>query len=227
MIRKLAAFSFIVIGLFLLYEAVEQPRSGAFRPVFTHGRGQVVALTFDDGPTPGVTDAVLTVLERERTPATFFAVGRAVRAHPQLVARMVRDGFSVQNHSDTHAHLNAMFPGALGREIDDTNAAIVAAGAPSPRWLRPPFGARNAAVIDAATARGMRVVTWSAAALDGPGLAGRVQGGDVVLLHDGMRGTGRLGERAFEAAGVAKLIVALRARGLRFVTVDELARTAP
>ena len=233
-LRVIAALALLAAGFFGLYELVESPRSGAFEPVFTHGTGRVVALTFDDGPTRGVTDRVLDVLEREHVRATFFVVGRAARREPALLRRMAADGDEIENHSDTHAHLNALVSGAaLDAEIANADDAVAAATGRRPRWLRPPFGARNAAVLEAARRRGMRVILWSAmlgetsphAPADAlvARLVRETGDGAIVVLHDGDRGRGDAGERAYEAALTPRLIADLRSRGFRFVTVAQLA----
>jgi peptidoglycan/xylan/chitin deacetylase (PgdA/CDA1 family) len=195
-----------------------------------------VALTFDDGPTRGVTDRLLGTLERERVPATFFVVGRAARREPALLRRMVADGDEVENHSDTHAHLNALLArAALDAEIANAGDAIAAATGTRPRYLRPPFGARNAAVLDAARRHGLRVVLWTAM-LDETSphappealtakLLEHVGDGAIVVLHDGDQGRGDAGERAYEASLAPRVIAALRARGYRFVTVEQLLRS--
>jgi peptidoglycan-N-acetylglucosamine deacetylase len=235
--RVLAALALLAVGFFGLYELVENPRSGAFEPVLAHGRGHVVALTFDDGPTRGVTGRVLDVLARERVPATFFVVGRAARREPALLRRMAREGHQVENHSDTHPHLNALvWPAALDGEIARADDAIAAATGRRPRWLRPPFGARSAAVLDAARRHGERVALWTAMldetspSAPPPALAERlvrqVGDGAIVVLHDGDQGRPDAGGRAYEAQLVPRVIAALRARGYRFVTLDELDRTS-
>ena len=232
-LRVLAALALVAAGSFGLYELIESPRSGAFQPVVTHGEGHVVALTYDDGPTRGVTDRVLDVLERERVPATFFVVGRAARREPALLRRMRADGDQIENHSDSHAHLNAMLSArALDAELENADAAIAAATGRHARWLRPPFGARDAAVLDAARRHGLRVALWSAmldetspdAAPDALAekLLRQVGDGAIVVLHDGDQGRGGAGARAYEAALTPRVIAALRARGYRFVTLDEL-----
>ena len=232
-LRVLAALVLLAAGSFGLYELVESPRSGAFQPVVTHGDGHVVALTYDDGPTRGVTDRVLDVLEREHVPATFFVVGRAARREPALLRRMRAGGDQIENHSDSHAHLNAIFTArALDAEIENAGDAIFAATGTRAHWLRPPFGARNAAVLDAARRHGLRVALWTAM-LDetSPAAAPEVlaekllrQVGDgaIVVLHDGDAGRGGAGARAYEAALTPRVIAALRARGYRFVTLDGL-----
>jgi peptidoglycan/xylan/chitin deacetylase (PgdA/CDA1 family) len=232
-LRVLAALVLLAAGSFGLYELVESPRSGAFEPVVTHGDGHVVALTYDDGPTRGVTDRVLDVLEREHVQATFFVVGRAARREPALLRRMRAGGDQIENHSDSHAHLNAIFTAhALDAEIENAGDAIVAATGARAHWLRPPFGARNAAVLDAARRHGLRVALWSAM-LDetSPGAAPaalaekllrHVGDGAIVVLHDGDAGRGDAGARAYEAALTPRVIAGLRARGYRFVTLDGL-----
>ncbi|MBV8371513.1 MAG: polysaccharide deacetylase family protein [Candidatus Eremiobacteraeota bacterium] len=232
-LRVLAALALLAAGFYGLYELVESPRSDAFEPVITHGGGHLVALTFDDGPTPGVTDHLLSVLERERVPATFFVVGRAARRNPGLLRRMRADGDEVENHSETHPHLNALLARyALDAEIANAGDAIAAATGARPRYLRPPFGARNAAVLDAARRHGLRVVLWSAMLDETSPHADReelvrtllrqVRDGAIVVLHDGDQGRGDAGERAYEAALAPRVIAALRAQGYGFVTVDQL-----
>jgi peptidoglycan-N-acetylglucosamine deacetylase len=233
-LRAALALALLGAGLFALYEAIEAPRSAAFAPVVTRGAGHAVALTFDDGPTTGITDALLSVLERERVPATFFVVGRAARREPGLLRRMRADGDEIENHSDTHTHLNALFTRAsLDAQIVRADDAVYAATGLHTRFLRPPFGARDAAVIDAARRRGMRVVTWTAMLGDTPlrvephawyvdSLVRQVGDGAIVVLHDGDQGRGDDGERAREAELAPGVIAALRARGYRFVRLDQL-----
>ena len=233
LLRAIVALVLLAAGCFGLYELVESPRSGAFEPVVTNGRGRAIALTFDDGPTRGITDRLLDVLEREHVPATFFVVGRAARREPALLRRMVADGDEIEDHAQTHAHLNALFAAsALDAQIVDADDAIAAATGRHAHWLRPPFGARNAAVLAAAARHGMRVVLWSAM-LDETSphatpealarrLLAQVGDGAIIVLHDGDQGRGDDGERAYEASLAPLVIAALRARGYRFVTLDQL-----
>lgn len=234
LLRAAGALLFLVVATFVLYERVESPRSGAFAPVLVHGSGHAVALTFDDGPTHGITDRLLSVLERERVPATFFVVGRAARREPALLRRMARDGDEIENHSEDHGHLNALLTrAALDAELARPDAAVYAATGRHTAFLRPPFGARDAAVIDAARRHGMRVVTWSAMIDDTArpmprrwyvdDLLRQVGDGAIIVLHDGHRGLDDVGERSYEASLAPDVIAALRARGYRFVTLEDLA----
>jgi peptidoglycan/xylan/chitin deacetylase (PgdA/CDA1 family) len=234
-LRIAAALALLAVGFFALYEIVESPRSDAFEPVITHGQGRFVALTFDDGPTAGVTGDVLNVLERERVPGTFFVVGRAARREPALLRRMAADGDEIENHSETHAHLNTIFsPAALEAQLADCDAAVYAATGRHTAFLRPPFGARNAAVIEAARQRGMRVVLWSAMLgmesdrASTPrerllrDLLAQVADGGIVILHDGDQGRGDRSARTHEASLTGAVIARLRERGYAFVRLDRL-----
>jgi peptidoglycan/xylan/chitin deacetylase (PgdA/CDA1 family) len=64
-----------------------------------------VVITIDDGPTQGVTDKILDILEKYGVQATFFSVGNRAKQHPELMARMAREGHIVANHTLTHPHI--------------------------------------------------------------------------------------------------------------------------
>jgi peptidoglycan/xylan/chitin deacetylase (PgdA/CDA1 family) len=224
------------LGFFALYEWIEAPASQVFGKTLVRGSGHVVALTFDDGPNAATTPRLLDVLEHERVRATFFVVGRAVLRHPALVRRMVRDGDEIGNHTQTHAHLNFLLTQkALGREIDEAQTAIAAVTGRQARYLRPPFGARDYAALDAARRRGLRVVMWSAMLGDEPPkttdaelarrLLGQVHDGAIVVMHDGDQGRPDSGGRAYECGAVQLVIARLKAQGYRFVTISQLDRS--
>jgi peptidoglycan/xylan/chitin deacetylase (PgdA/CDA1 family) len=236
LVRYLAAAVLAGVGFFTLYEQIEAPGTQLFGPTLVAGCGHVVALTFDDGPNSETTPRLLDVLERDRVPATFFVVGRAVLRHPEIVRRMLHDGDEVGNHTQTHAHLNFLFTQqALGTEIDAAQAAIAAATGKTARYLRPPFGARDFAAIDAARRRGLRVVMWTAMLGDEPRGVGsaelarqllrQVRDGAIIVMHDGDQGRPGSGGRSYESGAVGIVIAQLKARGYRFVTISGLERT--
>lgn len=116
-----------------------------------------VALTFDDGPAPGVTDALLDLLKAERVRATFFLVGDHVRANPELVKRIRLEGHVLGNHSTTHQKLTLpeylAEPARVVSEISETHDLLqpLFSGQKRP-YFRAPFGAwkaQHAAVLNA------------------------------------------------------------------------------
>lgn len=241
-----AALTLAAAAGFAVYEVAEAPGTQIFGHTVVSGpSGQpLVALTFDDGPNPPYTGAILRVLEREHVHATFFVVGRAVAAYPWLVRREVQDGDAVGNHSWNHAHLNVLTTSALRRSLERTSRAIYRAAGVRPKLMRPPFGARDWTVLRVARAMGLRVVMWSvplardweypSAAVIAARELPYVRDGSILVLHDGNEGqlcaTAHLGKRACDRradiAATRLIILALRARGFHFVTVPQLIAAA-
>ena len=159
------------------------------RVVFqTDGKSGKLALTFDDGPDPRWTPRVLDMLARLQVRATFFVLGSAVQAHPELIARQVAEGHEVGVHNWVHTDVYGVSFSELNDSVDRTCEAIEAAGAPSPRLWRPPYGRVDAPAMMVASLKKMDLLLWSvhtptAAAADAvKDVAGA---GSVVLCHDG------------------------------------------
>ena len=109
--------------------------------------GTNVALTFDDGPSPSITPKILDVLKSNGLPATFFVVGKNVKAHPGVVARAVEEGHSLGNHSWDHPDFGGLTSAAIDKQLADTQAAVdEALGYPKdgqahfPMVARTPYG---------------------------------------------------------------------------------------
>jgi len=214
------------------YGAVQDPRSRLFGKTFTGIRPgrRVVALTFDDGPNNGDTSAILDVLREENVSATFFVIGKAVVAQPEILQRMVRDGHVLGNHTWDHAHLNVRTRWRIARQLERTDEAIYAATGTRTRLARPPFGARSFVVLDELRRLDYVCVLWStplAREWEYPGTATiarrvleRSGDGSIIVLHDGNRG--RRADRRDVAQAVRIIVRGLRQRGLTFVTIPQM-----
>ncbi len=201
-------------------------------PFFAHGarNERVVALTFDDGPNPPYTDKILTILEHDHVHATFFAVGRAVVAHPATIAREARDGDAIENHSWSHEHLILESPSSVRRSLRRTSDAIRRITGMAPTLMRPPFGQRDGWVLAAAFREHVIPVMWSVPlaydwespppAVIAARILSHVRPGDIIVLHDGNRG--EPANRQASVQATALIIAALKARGFAFVTVPDL-----
>jgi peptidoglycan/xylan/chitin deacetylase (PgdA/CDA1 family) len=153
-----------------------------------------VALTFDDGPHPEGTPAVLEVLARTGARATFFVIGEQVRRRPEMLARTVRAGHAVALHGYRHRLQLRMGAAAVAEDLARGVAAIEDAIGITPAWHRPPFGIYSPAGLRAARTAGLEPLLWSRWGRDWrkwttpSRIATRATrsliGGDVILLHD-------------------------------------------
>lgn len=187
-----------------------------------------VALTFDDGPHPDGTPAVLDVLAAAEATATFFVLADAALARPDLVRAVRAAGHEVGLHADRHERLDRVRTVDLARRLVDARRSVEDVLGEAVTLHRPPFGRLSWAGARAAQRAQMDVVLWSHDPRDweGPeGLAERVSAsvapGAIVLLHDGAETYE--GQGATTAAAVAVALRAARHAGLRPVAVPTAA----
>jgi len=190
-------------------------------------RGEV-GLTFDDGPDPDVTPAVLDLLDRHGVTASFFVIGSLVERHPELAAETAARGHTLENHTFSHPHHFFFFPpAALGREIDHAQAVITAVAGRPPHYLRAPAGIRGPQLEPMLVHRGLRLASWTRRAFDTVAhdprkvtarLLAEIAGGDVLLLHDGNLRHDP-GGRTVLLPALAAVLEGLAARGLRPVAL--------
>lgn len=206
--------------------------SGIFGRPLLHGPADrpAVALTFDDGPDPNTTPAVLATLRRHGARATFFVIGERAARHPELVAALRREGHQVENHSLRHAWTTPFLPRwRLAAELQKTQQIVERACGQAPRWFRPPIGILSPPVVAAARRTGLRLCGWSCKSRDGLSstsaeealerLRAGLSEGAILLLHDAAE---RGGHAPVAPAVLEKLLPLLVERGLVPVTLDEL-----
>ena len=159
--------------------------------------GGYVALTYDDGPNPATTGALLNALRSAGARATFFNIGQKAQANPSLVQAQQAAGMWTGNHSWTHPHLTQMSSAQITAELSQTQQAIRQATGTTPRLFRPPYGETNATVRAVESQLGLTEVLWSVDSQDWNGAstaqivqaAGRLTNGQVILMHDGIQNT--------------------------------------
>jgi peptidoglycan-N-acetylglucosamine deacetylase len=153
-----------------------------------------VALTFDDGPHPEGTPAILEALARHRAQATFFVIGEQVRRRPELVARTLREGHAVALHGDRHQLQLRRSAAALSADVQRGIATVEDAVGTRPAWHRPPYGIYSPAGLRAAREAELAPLLWSRWGKDWRRLTTPARiaeralngllPGDVILLHD-------------------------------------------
>ncbi len=193
---------------------------------------KVVALTFDDGPQPAYTRAVIDTLAAHDAKGTFFVIGSDAAASPAWLHALVAAGEEIGNHTWSHPRLLAMSQGAIAGEIERTDAVIRAAGYRGPILVRPPNGKRLLAAPWYLWRHGRTTVTWTLEPDSIPGIADdadamvayvrdTVRPGDIILMHVMHKG------RDASRAALPRILGALAADGYRFVTVSELLALRP
>lgn len=186
---------------------------------------KVVALTFDDGPWPTYTTAVLRALKQRNVLGTFFMCGYTVKARPEVGRKVVRLGHEVGNHSFHHPVLTRLSNQSINRQILSTQKLVRWKLGVTPKWFRPPYGATNYEVRRLARKNNLNHILWTVDSSDwrlrsGSSIAGRVlrraRPDSVVLLHDGG------GNRQATVNALPSIVHTLKVRGYDFVTLSEL-----
>jgi peptidoglycan/xylan/chitin deacetylase (PgdA/CDA1 family) len=191
----------------------------------------MVALTFDDGPDPLVTPAVLEILDSHRTKATFFCIGQRVDAHPALAAEILARGHAVENHSYSHPNTFA-FGGtrSMEREVLGAQEAIERATGRRPRFFRAPVGIRNPWLEPCIARAGLSLVSWTHRGFDTVfrdaevvtrRLLHGLRAGNILLLHDG-NGAQSAAGRPVVLEVLPRVLDALAAGGLRSAALPAL-----
>ena len=188
---------------------------------FPSGR-RVVALTFDDGPSPVYTPQILRILTSSGSPASFSIVGRYGAAYPSLLSQEVAAGMALVNHTWSHVDLATLPLSQWGYQVDQTDALLAGATGHPVRCLRPPYGDTNSTVLSQLGGRGLAELMWDIDPSDYqmPGasiIAHRVLSalhpGAVILLHDGG------GDRSQTVAALPTIINGIRSAGYQIVPV--------
>lgn len=192
--------------------------------------GKVVALTFDACEAKGAPAypdrAVLDVLKREKVPFTVFASGLFARRNAAALAELAADPLvRIENHSLDHPqHMERLPPAAVRREVEEADAAILAATGRKPRFFRFPAGNHDAAALAEVEATGHKVVHWTFASGDpAKGLTpehltewvlSKTRPGSILIFHVN-------GRAPATAPALPGILAGLRAKGYRFVGLDE------
>lgn len=119
-----------------------------------------IYLTFDDGPTPEITDWVLNKLAAYNAKATFFCIGKNVRSFPEIFARIKSQGHSIGNHTENH------IKGWSHNTVDYVNSITQASEVIESKLFRPPYGQITPKQLNALTDLGFKVVMWNVLSMD-------------------------------------------------------------
>lgn len=178
-----------------------------------------IALTFDDGPHPKVTEGILDILDKYQAKATFFMLGSRVQYYPDIAKDVLARGHEVGNHTWNHSVLTKLSTEQVSKEYTSTVGAITQAIGQGPTVFRPPYGATNDSVNGQIP---VPVVLWSIDTMDWkhrnaqqllPYVQNNLHNNAIVLMHDIHQST---------ADGLDSVLAYLQSQGYEFVTVSEI-----
>ena len=228
--RKLALALALIAGLMVTLIVWSYSKVVVTVPVTT----KVVALTYDDGPNPPHTQALLDMLGQHGVPATFFLKGRNVEAFPDAVRAVAQAGHEIGNHSYSHRPMISLRTSVMREELVRTGDLIEKILGQRPVLFRPPFGVQGPGLKMALDELDMTSILMSSHGTDwketdperiASQILESIEPGGIILLHDGhgdVADPAAQASRAPSVAATGMLIEELKSRGYQFVTVSEL-----
>ncbi|MEI2776713.1 MAG: polysaccharide deacetylase family protein [Tetrasphaera sp.] len=196
-----------------------------------HGSSRRLALTFDDGPDPDYTPAILAALAAAGVPATFFVIGSNAARYPELIEAIAQGGHHIGNHTQDHIWLDQLPRADVARQIRGADHTLGRLGVTPNPLFRPPHGWTSRTVADTASAQHKTAYYWTdcleahtslgpAAAADA--VVAQTRPGAIILCHDGGRVDGpnpQRVDRSRTVAALPRLIDGLQRTRFRFVTL--------
>ena len=182
------------------------------------------AITFDDGPDSEYTPAILSILKRERIPATFFIIGEKINGNESILREMDANGHLIGNHSWSHSVWFDFYQALkMKEELIRTAKAISDISGRSPLLFRPPFGVINPTLSKTLKGLAYHVIGWNIRSYDTvhhdpektvTRILKKLTPGSIILLHDHLADSPQL---------LKSLINRLRLQGFRIVPITQLA----
>jgi peptidoglycan/xylan/chitin deacetylase (PgdA/CDA1 family) len=199
-------------------------------PDATDGKHNL-ALTYDDGPSPRNTPALLDALAEHNVRATFFLIGEHVRKHPDIARRVAAAGHVIGNHTTMHPNLAKQNAQRVTQELEHCQKMLQDTLGVEAKLFRPPYGARTPNALKIARSMGLTPVMWNITAKDwepigAAAIQSRIDAGiakhrranraSTVLLHDASHLDGA--EPASRADTITVTRTLLQRDDLHFVT---------
>ena len=221
--KRIASVLFSLLFLFRLLTVSCVAEIKVYRSVPTEKKQ--IALTFDDGPHPILTQRILKILDEYGIKATFFMVGENVLNYPEAAQAVIDAGHEVGNHTFSHPHIGNLSEKAIFDEIGKCEDALEELCEYRPHLLRTPQGALTPSLERCLLDDDYILVLWSLDTRDWENkstasivktVLDGVQSGDIILMHD------FIGHNSKTPEALEKILPVLLSEGYEFVTVSAL-----
>jgi peptidoglycan/xylan/chitin deacetylase (PgdA/CDA1 family) len=201
--------------------------SGLFVKAILRGntKESKIAITFDDGPHPEHTPAILKILKEHQVKATFFCIGERIEENLELMKQIIEEGHIVGNHSWGHGFwFDLQSAHSMQIELNKTNHIVQQRTGLLPHFFRPPYGVTNPNLAKAIKNTNMATIGWSLRSMDTAikdeerllkRITKRVSAGDIVLFHDTQSGT---------VSALPAFLKHCKEQGLEIVPLDKLTK---
>ncbi len=186
---------------------------------------KIIALTYDDGPSPLYTEKILKVLKNNKVKATFFVVGSRAQKRAAIVKKVIEQGHDVGNHSWSHIRLKEQSSHVIKKEITQTDKVIKKLGYTKEIYFRSPYGSQSPKISAVLNSLHKKNILFNIMPFDWqrPGtkkivenIVAQVKPGSIILLHDCCNGR----DQTVEATDI--VIKKLKAKGFTFLTIGQL-----
>lgn len=226
----------LIINVFLLQilekqriQTVSNLEVGRLKCVWHGPRDKkIVALTFDDGPNPKYTPAILDLLKQYNVKATFFVLGKHAEKYPEILKRESLEGHEIGNHTFNHINIKKSSQAEIKREFLKTQNIIFSITEVMPKNFRPPYGLYNKSLINMIEGYGAKIIIWSTTQdsrdWSNPGVnkiinetLSKTKNGDIILLHDHVEY-----KESNTVEALKTILPELKKRGYKFITISQL-----
>lgn len=184
-----------------------------------HDDDQALFLTFDDGPTPEITDWTLDVLHTYNAKATFFCIGKNVEQHPQLYQRILDEGHAVGNHTQNHVK------GWKTKTPDYMAEVEKAATLINSKLFRPPYGQIKPKQAKVLSNQGYNIIMWNILSFDWnksvtpkeclDNVLLHADSGDIIVFHDSIKASKNM------MFALPKVLEHFKKEGFKFKRIPE------
>ena len=228
------AIPYVLVSLYFLYKIY--PKFDLSPDVDLNGKGKLIALTFDDGPTKGFTEEILKVLKDRSVTATFFVIGNKAQKNKDILEQIISQGCELGAHTLNHIKLHNASYSKIKDEISPVISLLEdihsASGKEFKRIFRSPHGFKNFALKRYLKTGSIKLIPWTRGVwdTDAPGSSwieekatANPRKNEIILLHDGLGRKEDVDDAQKQGVleALPKIIDFYKSHGYTFVKVSE------
>lgn len=181
---------------------------------------KIIYLTFDDGPTPEITNWILNQLLKYDAKATFFCIGKNVEKYPTLYQKIIKHGHTIGNHTNNHLNGFKTETSTYLKNIDLSENNF----SESSKLFRPPYGKLMFSQSKKIREKGYKIVMWDVLSADFDSnissqkclenVISNTKNGSIIVFHDSIKAQEKL------QFVLPKILGYFTEKGIRFEAIN-------